>query len=104
MKLHTDFSRYNQYNSFLIFSTPYRYLLVTPKDRKVVIVESLLCPTVERETLAKVLFLHYDVSRIYLITAIDKVHYLGAVKAITASSIEPFHNIIKATVFNSIGK
>ncbi|KAF4520273.1 hypothetical protein B566_EDAN010741 [Ephemera danica] len=42
----------------------FKYLLVTPKDRKVVIVESLLCPTIERETLAQVLFLHYDVATI----------------------------------------
>jgi hypothetical protein len=40
-------------------------LLVTPKDRKVVVVESLLTPSVERDTLAKVLFCHYDVSEIF---------------------------------------
>nr|CAD7409623.1 unnamed protein product [Timema cristinae] len=32
-----------------------------PKDRRVVIVESLLCPTLFRETLAKALFQHFEV-------------------------------------------
>ena len=39
----------------------YRHVLVNPKERKVVVVESLLTPTLFRETLAKVLFLHYEV-------------------------------------------
>jgi actin-related protein 10 len=39
----------------------FRHLLVSPKDRRVVIVESLLCPTVFRETLAKVFFRHFEV-------------------------------------------
>ena len=39
----------------------FRYLQVNPKDRRVVIVESILCPTVFKETLAKVLFKHYEV-------------------------------------------
>lgn len=38
-----------------------RYLLVTPKDRKVVVVESLFATTIWRQTLAKVLYLHYEV-------------------------------------------
>jgi len=42
----------------------FRYLLVTPKDRRVVICESLLCPSVVRETLAKVLFKHFEVPSI----------------------------------------
>ncbi|XP_049938102.1 actin-related protein 10 isoform X2 [Schistocerca serialis cubense] len=37
-------------------------LLVSPKDRRVVIVESLLCPTSFRDTLAKVFFRHFDVA------------------------------------------
>ncbi|KAH9519475.1 Actin- protein 10 [Bulinus truncatus] len=41
-----------------------RYLLVTPKDRRVVVVESLLCPTDFRDTLAAVLFKHYEVASI----------------------------------------
>ncbi|CAH0730818.1 unnamed protein product, partial [Brenthis ino] len=40
----------------------FRHVLVNPKERKVVVVESLLTPTLFRETLAKVLFLHYEVS------------------------------------------
>ncbi|XP_050354791.1 actin-related protein 10 [Nymphalis io] len=40
----------------------FRHVLVNPKERKVVVVESLLSPTLFRETLAKVLFLHYEVS------------------------------------------
>nr|CAD7439363.1 unnamed protein product [Timema bartmani] len=39
-----------------------RHLLVSPKDRRVVIVESLLCPTLFRETLAKALFQHFEVT------------------------------------------
>nr|CAD7424226.1 unnamed protein product [Timema monikensis] len=35
--------------------------LAGPKDRRVVIVESLLCPTLFRETLAKALFQHFEV-------------------------------------------
>lgn len=36
-------------------------MLVNPKERRVVVVESLLTPTRFRETLAKVLFMHYEV-------------------------------------------
>lgn len=43
------------------FSHIFRYVLVSPKERKVVIVESALCPTEIRETLAKVLFRHFEV-------------------------------------------
>ncbi|XP_050703035.1 actin-related protein 10-like [Eriocheir sinensis] len=39
----------------------FRNLLVNPKDRRVVIVENLLCSSVVRDTLAKVLFRHYEV-------------------------------------------
>ncbi|KAI8437796.1 hypothetical protein MSG28_012025 [Choristoneura fumiferana] len=40
----------------------FRHVLVNPKERRVVVVESLLTPTRFRETLAKVLFTHYEVS------------------------------------------
>lgn len=40
----------------------FRYLAVNPKERKVVIVESIFCPTYFRKTLANVLFYHFDVS------------------------------------------
>ncbi|XP_013149279.1 PREDICTED: actin-related protein 10 [Papilio polytes] len=41
----------------------FRHVLVNPKERRVVVVESLLTPTIFRETLAKVLFIHYEVLR-----------------------------------------
>ncbi|XP_050664464.1 actin-related protein 10 [Leptidea sinapis] len=40
----------------------FRHALVNPKERKVVVVESLLTTTQFRETLAKVLYVHYEVS------------------------------------------
>ena len=40
-----------------------RHLLVNPKERRVVVVESLLSPTVYRDVIAKVLFKHYEVDR-----------------------------------------
>ncbi|KAK7103504.1 actin-related protein 10-like [Littorina saxatilis] len=43
--------------SVLIF----RYLLMSPKDKRVVVVESLLCPTDFRECVARVLFRHFEV-------------------------------------------
>ncbi|XP_030745749.1 actin-related protein 10 [Sitophilus oryzae] len=45
----------------------FKYALTSPKDRPIVIVESLLCPTLFRETLAKVLFLQYEVSSILVL-------------------------------------
>ncbi|KAG5873011.1 hypothetical protein JTB14_025408 [Gonioctena quinquepunctata] len=45
-----------------IHSIFFRYALLSPKDRPIIIVESLLCPTLFRETLAKVLFNHYEIS------------------------------------------
>lgn len=39
----------------------YRYLLVNHRERRIVIVESLLCPTEFREILANVLFVHFEV-------------------------------------------
>jgi actin-related protein 10 len=45
----------------------FKYVLVSPKDRKVVIVESVLCPTDIRETLAKVLFCHFEVPSIFFV-------------------------------------
>ena len=34
---------------------------MNPRDRRVVICESVLCPTLFRETLAKVMFRHFEV-------------------------------------------
>lgn len=48
---------------WLFRSLFFRYVLVSPKERKVVIVESALCPTEIRETLAKVLFRHFEVTK-----------------------------------------
>jgi len=39
----------------------FRHLLVNPKERRVVVVESLLSPTIHRNTIARVLFKHYEV-------------------------------------------
>ncbi|XP_036398244.1 actin-related protein 10-like [Megalops cyprinoides] len=39
----------------------FRHLLVNPRDRRVVVVESVLCPSHFRDTLAKVLFKHFEV-------------------------------------------
>ncbi|XP_076274002.1 actin-related protein 10 [Rhynchophorus ferrugineus] len=51
----------------LIHIIYFKYALISPKDRPIVIVESLLCPTLFRETLAKVLFLQYEVSSILVL-------------------------------------
>lgn len=45
----------------------FKYVLVSPKERKVVIVESVLCPTQIRENLAKALFCHFDVSSVFYV-------------------------------------
>lgn len=45
----------------------FRYMAVNPRDRKVVIVESVFCPTKFRLTLAKVLFSHFDVPGIVVL-------------------------------------
>uniref|UniRef100_A0A8B9HQM9 Actin related protein 10 n=1 Tax=Astyanax mexicanus TaxID=7994 RepID=A0A8B9HQM9_ASTMX len=39
----------------------FRHLLVNPRDRRVVIIESILCPSHFRETLSKVFFKHFEV-------------------------------------------
>ncbi len=38
-----------------------RYALAHPKEKRIVVVESLLCPTVVRDTLASVFFDHFEV-------------------------------------------
>uniref|UniRef100_T1JB17 Actin-related protein 10 n=1 Tax=Strigamia maritima TaxID=126957 RepID=T1JB17_STRMM len=45
----------------------FKYLLVNPKDRRVVIIESVLSPTLFRETVAKVLFVHFEVSSLLFV-------------------------------------
>ncbi|KAI2652367.1 Actin-related protein 10 [Labeo rohita] len=39
----------------------FRHLLVNPRDRRVVIIESILCPSHFRETLSRVFFKHFEV-------------------------------------------
>lgn len=43
-----------------LFNLYFRQLLINPKDRRVVVCESILCPSKFRETLAKVLFKHFE--------------------------------------------
>ena len=45
----------------------FKWLLVNPKDRRVVIVENLLGSSLFKDTLAKVLFKHYEVSSVLFI-------------------------------------
>lgn len=45
----------------------FKYALLSPKDRAIVIVESLLCPTLFRDTLAKVLFVHYEIAQMFIL-------------------------------------
>lgn len=47
-----------------LFMLYFRHLLTNPKDRRMVICESLLCPEVFRSTLANVLFKHFEVSSV----------------------------------------
>lgn len=47
----------------------FKYVLVSPKDRRVVIVESVFCPTLVRDTLARVLFRHFEVASIFFISS-----------------------------------
>ena len=47
----------------MIFFQFFSYLLVNPRDRRVVVCESVLCPTMFREVLAKVLFKHFEVCK-----------------------------------------
>ena len=48
-------------NGHLPLLNVFRHLLMCPKDKRVVVVESLLCPTDFRECLARVLFRHFEV-------------------------------------------
>lgn len=45
----------------------FKYVLVSPKDRRVVIVESVFCPTSIREALARVLFRHFEVASVFFL-------------------------------------
>ena len=56
----TENSLYGTLRDF-IQNLYFRYLLVNPKERRVVLCESVLWPTTFRETLARVLFYHFEV-------------------------------------------
>ena len=45
----------------------FKWLLVNPKDRRVVIIENLLGSSLFKDTLAKVLFKHYEVSSVLFV-------------------------------------
>ncbi|XP_033207319.1 actin-related protein 10 isoform X2 [Belonocnema kinseyi] len=45
----------------------FRYTVISPKDVRVVVLESLLTPTQFRETLAKVLFRHFEIGSLMIL-------------------------------------
>jgi len=45
----------------------FNWLLVNPKDRRVLVIENVLGPSLFRDTLAKVLFRHYEVSSVLFV-------------------------------------
>ncbi|VDQ00089.1 unnamed protein product [Trichobilharzia regenti] len=55
-----------------------RHLLVNPKDRRVVVVESVLCPSSSRELLADILFNHFEVYEGYTLLNAWQSAQLGA--------------------------
>uniref|UniRef100_A0A131YJA2 Actin-related protein 10 n=1 Tax=Rhipicephalus appendiculatus TaxID=34631 RepID=A0A131YJA2_RHIAP len=50
-----------------LYTLYFRHLSVNPKDRRVVVVESVLCPTLFRNTVAQVLFEHFEVPAIVFV-------------------------------------
>ena len=54
----------------------FSHLLVNPKERRVVVVESVFCPTIFRDTLARVLFDHYEVRCDSLERVLNDINYL----------------------------
>lgn len=56
----------------------FRHITIKPQDRRVVVCESLLCPTVFRETLAKVLFHYFEVPSVYFVPShLSALYTLG---------------------------
>lgn len=56
----------------------FKYLVVNPKDRRVVIVESVLCPILFRNTLAEVFFMHFEIpSLVYVPSHLMALFTLG---------------------------
>ncbi|XP_076346657.1 actin-related protein 10-like [Tachypleus tridentatus] len=65
----------------------FKYLVVNPKDRRVVIVESILCQTDFREVLAKVLFCHFEVPSILFVPShLMSLFTLGISSAVVLDS------------------
>uniref|UniRef100_A0A8C6AEY1 Uncharacterized protein n=1 Tax=Monodon monoceros TaxID=40151 RepID=A0A8C6AEY1_MONMO len=50
----------------------FRHLLVNPRDRRVVVIESVLCPSHFRETLTRVLFKYFEVPSVLMLGSIVK--------------------------------
>lgn len=50
-----------------LYTLYFRHLSVNPKDRRVVVVESVLCPTLFRNTVAQVLFEHFEVPAVVFV-------------------------------------
>ncbi|KZC14804.1 Actin-related protein 10 [Dufourea novaeangliae] len=46
----------------------FRYVVITPKDARIVVLESLLTPSQFRDTLAKVLFRHFEIGSLMLLS------------------------------------
>lgn len=67
-KYNNELEFYDQIVDF-IQTLFFKHLLVNPKERKVVIVESVLCPTEIREIFAKVLFRHFEISSILFVSS-----------------------------------
>lgn len=77
-----DVHLYSSLKEFL-HTLYFKYLVANPKDRRVVIVESILCPTIFRETLAKVLFVHFEVPSILFVPShLMAIYTLGISSAV----------------------
>lgn len=77
----------------------YRYLLVNHRERRIVIVESLLCPTEFREILANVLFVHFEVlyqalCMIWLWKTFHFRYHLSCLCLLTLSHFIPWGSIL----------
>lgn len=59
--IHVEMQEFFYLPVFVLFFSS-RHLLVNPRDRRVVIIESILCPSHFRETLTKVFFKQFEVS------------------------------------------
>lgn len=63
---------------YIIFFSTFRYVEISPKYARIVILESLLAPTQFKDTLAKVLFRHFEIgSLLFLPTHLATISTLG---------------------------